>query len=116
MIAGFVGRKGWICWLSCAAVACLIVSCRDDRPITHPNEAVVIPLPPGAAHHPTTLQATAWGFRHPPAIAGRTLAEAKTESASCTACHGSSDTFSMHKNEVAISCIDCHGGRSRVAT
>src|SRR5258708_18065314 len=114
MSAGFVGRKSWIYWVRCAIVAFVVVSCREDRPVRPPNEAAVIPLP-GGAHHPTTLQATAWGFRHPPAIAGRTLAEAKSESASCTACHGNSDTFSMHKNEVAISCIDCHGGRARVA-
>src|SRR5437016_3886521 len=57
------------------------------------------------------------GFTYPAAPGSKRSADdAAHLSASCIACHGESDSHSMHASfATGISCIDCHGGNGAVA-
>src|SRR5579872_4855538 len=46
---------------------------------------------------------------------GETKAEADQNSAGCIACHGQTDSASMHTTgTVRIGCTDCHGGNASI--
>src|SRR5687768_13244592 len=73
----------------------------------------------GATTAPATAglpDAKALGFSYPaaPPNPGRPADEVAKQNATCVACHTASDAHTMHVTDIAVTCVDCHGGNWNV--
>lgn len=66
---------------------------------------------PASAQNPAVLAEVGF-FSYPAAPNDTNPARRELGSRSCMACHNAHDSYSMHANEINISCVDCHGGDS----
>jgi hypothetical protein len=87
-----------------------VVSCQDTS--NGPSSAVNTMW--SSTTVPTTQTAKLLGFNFAPAVGGTGRAsdeEVAAFSKSCLACHGQTDSHTMHETSVRLACVDCHGGR-----
>ena len=94
----------------CLGIALAFVSCQE----TSTGPAAPVNTMWSATTVPTTQTAKLLGFSFAPAPSGTGRASDEVVAAfsrSCLACHGQTDSHTMHETSVRLACVDCHGGR-----